>query len=121
MKTLIRPLSFLLLFSLLFLLVSCGTAIDRAEKKLLKEGYTVLRYGEGSPNPLTETHKDVKTLLKANRKGVWLHVYEFYDEKKASAFCDLLQEESEGAGNMSCERDGCTVFHGMREAYELLD
>ena len=121
MKPLLRPLSFLLLFSLLFLLVSCGTATDRAEKKLLKEGYTVLRYGEGSPNPLTETDEDVKTLLKANRKGVWLNVYEFYDEKKADSFCALWQEKYKESLNMSCERDGCTVFRGMREAYELLN
>lgn len=120
MKRFVRPLSLLLLFSLLLLLVSCGTGADRAERRLTKEGYTVLRYGEGSQNPLSATDKDVRTLLKANRGGTWLNVYEFYDEATAAAFCDVWRNKYKTSPNMACERDGTTVFRGMREAYEVV-
>ena len=120
MKPYQRALSLLLLCSLLFLLVSCGSLCDRAEKKLTKEGYTVLRYGEGSQNPLAATDEDVITLLKANKGGVWLYVYEFCDEETALAFYGVWKDKYSRSPNMVAAIDGRTVYRGMREAYEVL-
>ena len=121
MKNAKRALSLLLLLSLALCLVSCDAPIDRAERILREEGFTVTRYGEGAEgSSLSSVHEDLTSRLTATRDGEWLHIYVFHDEEKAIAFYGVYAEKYKALPNMAAAIDGCTVYEGLDSVYRLL-
>ncbi len=114
---LLKKLLLLLLISALFLsLVSCSEPIERAQRILEEEGFTVIRTEE-------KLHADLEAHLKATRQGEWLDIYVFKKEKKdaAEAMYQSMLQNYEHLPNMIAVLDGTTLIHGHRTVYLLLE
>ena len=123
MKTLRFILCMLLLAALLLSLVSCKSRVDKIEKKLTKEGFTITRYGQGAANASLELSvaDGVITELRATRESEWLKVKEFVEEDTAELYCNAWKDAYELAPNMIAVREGTVVFYGVRSVYELIE
>ena len=122
MKALRIILSLLLISVLLFSLVSCRSQVDKVERKLTKEGFTITRYGEGAPTPSLEISvaDGVVTELRASRVSEWLVVKEFEDPEVAAAYSRAWEDAYELAPNMISKCEDTVVYYGMRSVYELI-
>ena len=116
MKTIRSLLLLLLTVSLLLSLVSCGEPIDRIERILTEEGFTVVRTEE-------KLHADLEARLEATRPGEWLDVYVFKEDKKdvAETMYQSMLKNYEKLPNMIAVLDGTTLIHGHRTVYLLLE
>lgn len=114
MKASVRLLSLLLLFSLLFSLLSCASTIERAARILEKEGFTVTYREEN-------LHAHLSATLKATRPGEWLDIYVFKEKENAEAMYQSMLSSYEHLPNMVAVLEDTTVIHGHRTAYLLIE
>lgn len=107
----------------LTLILTRGSEIDRLERRLERKGFTVVRYGEGAPNPTLQLSvaKGVVSELRATHEGDWIRILQFEEETVATTYCRAWEETYELSPNMIAVRDGCIVYYGLRSVYELID
>ena len=125
LKVLIPAVAALLLVAIAvsLIVILSGFRFDRAEKKLLEEGYTVVRYGKGAPEHLVEqVDENVVASLKATGgpNGEHITVIEFKDKSLAKEFTELQEKANETNYFYTVKRSGKTVIYGWTTAYKII-
>ena len=125
LKLLIPTLAVLLLIAIVVSLIVIFSRFnfDRAEKRLLEEGYTVMRYGKGAPAHLVDqVHEDVVASLEATGgpNGEKITVIQFKSKDVAKEFTELQRTANEKNYFYNVDRSGKTVIYGWTTAYNII-
>ena len=109
-----RIISLLLLSVLLSLLLLSCSPLREEERTLLERGCKVTVVEEG-------LHTDLAYRLDASRDGKSLQVLVFHDEEKAEAMYMALVAGYQSVPNKIAAIDGCKVYDGHVEIFNLLE
>lgn len=125
-KWIIGGVALVLLAALIVTLVLLlsGVNFDRAERRLRKEGYTVVRYGKGAPEHLQDAaDRDVEASLVATGgpNGEKITLIRFKDRGLAKDFERLEKKANEENYFFTVVREGRTVIFGWTNAYEVIE
>ena len=105
------------------ILIFSGFNFNRAEKRLLAEGYTVVRYGKGAPEHLVDQVDDrVVASMEATGgpNGERISVIRFKEKSLAKEFESLQKKANETNYFYTVKREGKTVIYGWTTSYKII-
>ena len=125
MRVVIPTVAVLLLVAIVvsMILIFSGFNFNRAEKRLLAEGYTVVRYGKGAPEHLVDQVDDrVVASMEATGgpNGEKISVIRFKEKSLAKEFESLQKKANETNYFYTVKREGKTVIYGWTTSYKII-